>query len=160
MRVGVGSDDGGSLSSVSTRAPMSCPSISNTRHPKASQRLAIGSMAMISSVGPSSDSVFLSMIATILPSLKWDADGAASQTIPSFISPSPIRTKTRQLFLSIRAVSAIPTATESPCPSDPVLMSQPGIFFMSGCIPKGLSRLLKVLSQSGEKNPWSASTGQ
>ena len=88
-------------------------------------------MSKISFVGPVAWIRFLSKMAVSESSLKREAAIAASQSWPSASSPSPITTYTRAgLFLS-RSDSAIPVAIESPCPSEPVTASIPGVI-MSG----------------------------
>ncbi len=58
---------------------------------------------------------------------------AASQTMPSCISPSPSKAYTFHGALSNFEAIAIPQAAENPCPNDPVDISTPGVPFISGC---------------------------
>src|SRR4030042_6857303 len=74
------------------RDPISCPLACWAIHPKEAHLPSIGSMGIISSVGPSIWQLFLSSIAMIFPSLYLAAVMAASQICPLFISPSPKNT--------------------------------------------------------------------
>ena len=56
-------------------------------------------------------------------------------------------------FLSNFPAIAIPFALDSPCPNDPVDISTPGIFFLSGCPCNLPSMLLNVFSSSVLKYP-------
>ena len=59
----------GSSSNVFLSVAMSCPLISWTRQPKASNRLPSGSMFIASEVGPDPENPLASTMATRLPSL-------------------------------------------------------------------------------------------
>ena len=87
----------------------------------------------------------------------WAAVRAASQTCPSLSSPSPRRTYVLLPEPSILDAMAIPTPIDSPCPSEPVLASTPGIS-MSGCPCSWLPISLRVISLSGEMYPASERT--
>ena len=51
------------------------------------------------------------------------------------------------------AAIAIPLAADSPWPKDPVVISTPGIFFISGCPCNFLFIFLKSFNFSSSKNP-------
>ena len=110
-----------------------------TSHPNASNRPAIGSTDITSSVSPSRPMPLRSTIATRLPRPKCDAACAASQTWPSFSSWSPSSTQTRVAsWPRSRAAAAMPTPIDRPCPSEPDEKSMPGTRRMSGWSPSGL----------------------
>ena len=60
----------------------------------------------------------------------------------------------------ILALSAIPLATDNPCPNEPVEISTPGTFFISGCPCNIEPYCLKVIKSSLSKYPLSASVAQ
>ena len=64
----------------------------------------------------------------VLAAPRW----TASQTWPSWISPSPSRTQVWASRPRRRAPIAMPTPIEMPCPSEPVDASRPGSRVMSG----------------------------
>jgi len=61
-------DGSGSSSNVRVSRSTSCPSISTTRQPNASNRVLSGSMFIASEVGPAPEYPLASTIATRLPS--------------------------------------------------------------------------------------------
>ena len=61
-----------------------------------------------------------------------EATCAASQTEPSWTSPSPMSTYVRNSWPWWRAPRAMPRPADRPMPSEPVEMSMPGSLFMSG----------------------------
>src|SRR6266705_3005972 len=88
-----------------------------------------------------------------LESCRLPASKIASQMLPSLHSPSPIRANTRRSLFLIRSASAMPTAIERPCPSEPVEASTPGTWLRSGCDPRILSYPINVLSaEAGKKS--------
>ena len=82
----------------------------------------------------------------------------ASQTWPSWHSPSPRMVKTLVSFPRCLAPRAMPTAMEAPWPREPVEASTPGIFFMSGWPWSIPWTCRKVVNSSLPKKPSSEST--
>src|SRR5262249_2290379 len=123
--------------------PRSWPSTSRTAHPKALHLSATGSRSRIFSTNPSSWIPFWSRITQRLSS-RWSGaptrgpDMALSHTCPSWISPSPTTAYPRAALPASLSPRAMPMATESPWPSEPVAASIPGRATRSGWPCSGL----------------------
>jgi hypothetical protein len=124
---------------------MSCPSMRMTCQPKAAYFRSMGAMSMTSFVQPSICSRFRSTTAQTLSTLKFAADIAASQTLPSCCSPSPIRQYTRRSCPASRIPSAAPTEIPRPWPSEPLETSTPFVFSRCGWPWKVLPKRRKVM---------------
>src|SRR5579872_5301815 len=82
---------------------------------------------------------------------------AASQIWPSCSSPSPTRQYTRAGTRLSRTPSAIPLATDNPCPSGPPDVSMPGRSTCEGCPCRRDPIRRNVRSSAGGKYPVRAS---
>ncbi len=84
---------------------------------------------------------------------KCDAAMMASQLLPSWSSPSPVRTNVRQSARSIFAASAMPTPIGSPWPSGPVFASTPGTLLAVGVAVEHRQRLHVGLELLAREEP-------
>ena len=145
-------------SMASEMAARSCPSTSCTKKLNAFHLSTMGSSPLMDSTGPSNCIRLLSNSTMRLSSFLDPANILASQICPSWLSPSPMKQYIVAGLRSILAAIAIPTAAESPCPSEPAVMSMPGVLFMSQWEGRLVPLRLRVDIQSLGKYPRSQST--
>ena len=79
---------------------------------------------------------------------------AASQTVPSCDSPSPINVNTLFIFFLILCPSATPIEKDNPCPKLPVEASTPATLVTSGCPPRILPSFEYEFSSISDINPY------
>src|SRR6266545_3022528 len=144
-------------SSASRTWAMSWPSISRTFHPNALHFEPTGSMSRMFTTLSDCWTWFWSRITQRFDRPCLPPSMAASHSWPAWDSPSPTMQYTRQSAPSSLPAMAMPTAIDSPWPSDPVAASMPGHRIRSGCPWSGEPNLRRVHSCSSSKNPRLAS---